>query len=281
MTTAATAHGPEDGADDGARIERYVDGLVKVARSASQVAEETFAIDLARHHVTLVGVAPGAESISTDYRSHITVSVSCLDQLLPPPHGPGSVLYGVAHEIGHTAVARLLAPGDLPPVVWDEALAHHLAVHLLLPGLWGRHGTDIWPDPYPDWLEREAMVANAPGPEPAGHFGSYPASLRQLDRQVGRVRGALGWAGLGAVLGRVGPNERTLARFWPTVERLAEIGSATDSARTEVSYGRSDRSARGLVAPGKPKEKADEHRRVPHDLDRGWQPQSVHRDPAR
>ena len=160
----------------------------------------------------------GSERVFTDYVDTVVLELSSPTQLEPPPVG-FTCLYGTCHEIGHLAVARL-CPNRLPPVVWDEALAHHLATWLLLPGIADPDGSVPWPDPYPDFIERETSMLSAVEGSP---LSRYDASLLQLDRRLTRLRERVGWDGLADAVRRLRPQDHRAHLFGAALDRAVRV----------------------------------------------------------
>lgn len=183
--------------DELAAYQRALDALAATARSA---AAHQLGVPLPPVTIDVRTVAPGGEALATDYVDTVTLALSDVAELAPPPQG-NNTIYGVCHEIGHMILARSTPGGRDLPVVWDEALAHLLAVDVLLPAVWAAHGADLWPDAYPDYLEREAQL----GDGPAGHFHGHVASLRRLTAELRGLTGRVGVAGLLAALGALEP----------------------------------------------------------------------------
>lgn len=152
--------------------------LARVVTSCREVAG-TFGVDLPELDVDLVVVPEGSERVRTDRTSVVEVAVSSIGQLAPPPEG-ANVVYGTCHEVGHVVVTATVAPWPLPPVVWDEALAHVLALDHFLPAL-RRFGSDLWPVPTADPVAREVEAARHEG---GGAFGGGEL----LDRQSAELR---------------------------------------------------------------------------------------------
>jgi hypothetical protein len=185
-----------------AELAAYQRALDAVAATARSVAGEQLGVALPPVCVAIRLVAPGGEALWTDYVDTVTLTLSDLAQLRPPPAGSNPI-YGVCHEIAHMIVARAAPGGRDLPVVWDEALAHLLAVDVLLPAVWAAHGDRLWPDPYPDYLERETQLPTGP----ATHFHGYTASLRRLTAELRALTAGVGVAGLLAALGALTPGQ--------------------------------------------------------------------------
>lgn len=181
-----------------AQLAAYRDALDRLAATARTAAADELGCALPPVRVEVWQVPPGHERLATDYIDAVRLAISDVAQLRPPPEG-GTTIYGVCHEIGHLIVARA-APGTLP-VVWDEALAHLLATDVLIPAVWAVHGRALWPDPYPDYPERETRLPD----EPAGHLHGSVATLRRLTGELRTLAGRVGVDGLLAALARLDP----------------------------------------------------------------------------
>lgn len=146
-----------------APLDAYRAALDRIAVHCCERAA-TVGVDLAPPAVRLELVPGGRESVSTDHRRTVRIAVSDPAQLAPPPAGL-NVVYGTCHEVGHLVVANRSGPHRLPPVVWDEALAHLLTVDLFFPGLPARLGPGWWPHGHPRFPggELDALQAAAPG----------------------------------------------------------------------------------------------------------------------
>lgn len=150
-------------------------------------------------------VEPGEEYVRTDRRRRVEVAVSSTAQFLPPPEG-ANLVYGTCHEVGHLVVATVVAPHPAPPVVWDESLAHVLAVDRFLPVVAERHGDGLWPTPYPDYVDREVAATRPDGNEGAFGYGSL------LERQTAQLRALIARRDLPTLLAAVADAARTAPR---------------------------------------------------------------------
>ena len=137
----------------------YVRALERVAATCGQAANR-LGVDLPPVAVRVERCSPGEERLSSDYHSVVDVLLSSVDQFRPPPDG-ANVIYGMCHEVGHIVIGASSRGRSLPPVVWDEALAHVLAVDSFMPEVWVAHGEGLWPSPYPDYPSRELEAVAA------------------------------------------------------------------------------------------------------------------------
>lgn len=196
-----------------AEVEPYAGALGAVARSCRTSARRHLGLGLPELHVILRRVPPDGERVATDYASTIVVEAAAASQFRPPTRWRW--IYGVAHEVGHIVVARLLGPGRIPPVVWDEALAHFVATRMFLPDVWHEHGATLWPDPYPDYLTVEGALPTGP----ASHFGGYVPSLRAFDARLAVLAGNLGASRVLTALGALRGADMRADQFGPALER--------------------------------------------------------------
>lgn len=196
-----------------AAVEPYALALAAVAGTCQGAARRHLGLDMPELVVTVRRVPPGQERVATDYDRTVIVEAAGAAQFRPST--VWRWIYGVAHEAAHVAVARMLGPGRVPPVVWDEALAHFVATRVFLPEVWDEHGASLWPDPYPDYVAAEgALPAGS-----AGHFGGYVASLRALDAHLTSLAGQVGISRVVAAVGEVTPTDLRADRFGPALER--------------------------------------------------------------
>ena len=200
------------------RTDRYITALTDVSERCRDLLAEHLDVGLPPISFELSRCAVGSERVYTDYVDTVVFELSSPNQLEPPPVG-FTCLYGTCHEIGHLTVARL-CPNRLPPVVWDEALAHHIATWLLLPGIAGPDGSPPWPDPYPDFIERETSMLSAVDGSPLSH---YDASLLQLDRRLTWLRERVGWDGLADAVRRIRPEDQRAHLFGPALDQAARV----------------------------------------------------------
>jgi hypothetical protein len=140
-------------------LEPFGTALAAVAASCRAEAA-SFGVEIAPVEIVLGLVEPGEEVVRTDYESRVEVGVSDPSQFEPPPAG-SNLIYGTCHEVGHLCIAASVATtgARLPPVVWDEAIAHFLALDVFLPAVARDHGPTLWPLPYPDYDTREVEAA--------------------------------------------------------------------------------------------------------------------------
>ncbi|HSL59924.1 MAG TPA: hypothetical protein VK866_18915 [Acidimicrobiales bacterium] len=189
--------------------------LVELAARCRGIVATGLGVDLPEIRVEVVVVEPGQELVRTDYVDRIVVALAGADRVAPPPAG-ANLVYAVAHEVGHLAVVRRLPPGGRLAVVWDEALAHHVAVDVVFPGLARLDPADVWPGERRGWEERQ-------GGFEVGHgVGDVRAGLA---RATARVRAAAaGVGGTDELLRRLaaGPaRDLELLRMERTLGRLA------------------------------------------------------------
>lgn len=181
-----------------------VDQLAE-ARAALERVAEVCRTASARHGVDLPPVAldlrldpASPEGVHTDRLATVQLAIASVDRLDPPPSG-ATLVYGVCHEMGHVVVSALVGDAPLPPVVWDEAVAHVLAVDVFLSDVERVIGRAVLPgDPLEGPGRVELERSSIAGPD-AGAFG-YAALL---DRQSASLRALTADVGLEAVLGAV------------------------------------------------------------------------------
>lgn len=195
---------------------RYLGALEQVAATAGAASRSQLGIALEEVEVRLVTTSPGAEVLAAIPPATVHLAVSDPGQLRPPPAG-SNVLYGLCHEVGHLVTAATLPAGRHLPVVWDEALAHLLAVDVLLPAVWAAHGDSLWPDPYPDYLEREARLPT----EPQGLLHGSVATLGRTTAQLRAIAGEVGVHGLLAALREVPPRSLRVEELGRALERIS------------------------------------------------------------
>ena len=161
--------------------ETYRRALDRLTETCRSVAAVKYYIQLPPLKLRYVQAGIGQECIRTDYRQTIIFELASVARLKPPPDG-FRCIYGTCHEIGHLLLARMLPRSCVPPVIWDEALAHYFAVHLFVPAVYQAHGPNFWPDPYADYhiMEGEGVLSHGQ----MGHLGDYQSSLRMLNAQL-------------------------------------------------------------------------------------------------
>jgi hypothetical protein len=207
-----------------AEVAPYAHALRVVARTCRRAARARLGLKLPDLRVLVVPVAAGGERVSTDYGDSITVEAASGAQFRPSSPGCRWI-YGVAHEAAHIAVARLLGPHHIPPVIWDEALAHFVATRVFLAEVWAEHGEELWPDPYPDYASVEAALPFGS----ATHFDGYLSSLRALDAWLCSLDARVGTLRAVTALRVLGPRDMRVDRFGPALERAC---LRTGTART-------------------------------------------------
>ena len=198
----------------------YRAALARVTETCRKIAAAELGLRLPAIELKFSLVAKGRERIRTDYQSKIFYEFSSVNQFRPPPEG-ARCIYGTCHEIGHIVVAQGLGATPLPPVTWDEALAHALAARLFVIGVWNEYGSYLWPNEYADYGTSEGLGSLGVGPR--GHLGDYEASLRALDSQIGACVNRSGWRTLIQALARLESEDMHVLRFWPALQ--AAIGS--------------------------------------------------------
>ena len=151
-------------------------------------------------------VEAGHEVVRTDHHRLVLVAVSSVAQLQAPPRGL-NVVYGVCHEIGHLVVAQQCRPHALPPVVWDEAIAHLLATDVFLPAIDPCEMHARWPGGRPDFPACELIDPD----DDEGYFRLLAHQCAQLREVCGP-----GPAGTDALLRAVSATaeRRTAATDW-------------------------------------------------------------------
>jgi hypothetical protein len=199
-----------------ALIEPYRLALETAAATCREVADQRLGQPIAPITVTIRTVESGSESVRAEYPTGVVFDVSKPAQLEPPPVGE-ACLYGLTHEVGHLVVAAIRA-GSLPAVVWDEALAHNLAVELFLPGLWAQHGPELWPGGYVDYhiAEGHALLAERTG----SPMWDHASALRRMSSDITHITQIRGWRGLADGLRRLDDADLTSLRFSRALERM-------------------------------------------------------------
>lgn len=167
----------------------YGEALQRVADACAEILA-TEDIVIAAPIVDLQRCDTGREVVRTDYRRTVHVHLSSDQAFRPPPDG-ANLIYGVCHEVGHLAIATAVDGGPLPPVVWDEAIAHTMSIMLFLPELERRHGDAFWPVDYPDFATTEASSAS--GNHEPGQSVSYSDLLERQTAQLRELVEARSW----------------------------------------------------------------------------------------
>lgn len=193
---------------------RYRRALEQVLATGRRTARDH--LDVRLPHVTLVLTIGPVPRLAAVPPGTIELAVTDLAQLQPPPTG-ANTLYGVCHELAHLIAGHVFGAPDRLPVVWDEALAHLLAVEVLLPALHATHGSRLWPDTYPDYLDREGRL-------PVGPDGRHPpdvATLARTSAQLSSVADVRGHAALLRWLAALPATQRTLTLLGPALRQAA------------------------------------------------------------
>lgn len=230
----------------------YRHALERVIATGRGTARD--ALDVRLPPVTLViDVVPASQRrLAAVPPDTIHLAVAGVDDLRPPPTG-GTTLYGVCHELGHLVVGHVLAGTPALPVVWDEAIAHLLAVDVLLPAVWAAHGPDLWPDTYPDYLTRETSLPTGPD----GRLDASVAVLQRTTAELRRVAERLGRAGLLGALTALPASQRQVTTLAPALRAAAGNSADRSFARGERTGARTTRpedkgASRGPDGTGHP-----------------------------
>lgn len=174
--------------------------LAVIERCRAEAAR--FGVEIPPIRLLIDFVEPGGQLVRHENGHTVRILVASLAEFAPPPDG-ANLQYGVCHEMGHLTALHARDDHRTPGVVWDEAIAHLLAVDVFLPAVPDRlapiGSRDTWrtvesrldDDDVGRSLERCGAQLLAAAGDPVGVVGALrdvPADQLRADRFLAAFR---------------------------------------------------------------------------------------------
>jgi hypothetical protein len=224
--------------------------IAQTLSAAREVYVRDFGFEMPEAIVCTVACGPKETSrLYTDGNDRVFLSLPSKDKLAKPAASGVFNLYGLCHELGHTAMYRVLKDRDWMTVAGAEGWAHFTG-SVVIDEVYKAKGEKLWSDPYDYRADGRARLAKQLQSAKPSDIARGAGQWQALDAIIGRksfVKLFAAWQeakidpsqpeALLSVLTRLHPEKKAALEGWwkGASPVLTEKRQASGFAKTEIT----------------------------------------------